>query len=109
MRFPLGAAGCVDAAALLSGRVSYANVETQRKGRAVVDLGHVEPSRLASCRADYAIFTHAAVYRADPRFPEQRAIYRRIAAGGRLRAVITPQPGSRGGPVVHIVELARSP
>ena len=109
VRFPLGAAGCVDAAALLAGRISYASIETQRVGRAVVDLGHVEPSRLESCRADYAIFTHEAVYRADPRFPAQLDAYRRIAAGGHLRAVIHPRSGSRGGPVVHILELAKSP
>lgn len=109
LSFPLGSAGCVDAGALLAGRIRYSTVETLRIGRPIVDIGHVEPSRLASCRADYAVFTHYDVYRADPDvFAAQLGVYRSIATGGRLHAVIRPVVGSRGGPVVRIVELSRS-
>ncbi len=108
--FPLGSAGCVDAGALLAGRIRYSTVEILRVGRPIVDLGHVEPARLASCRADYAIFTHYEIYHANRNaFAAQLAAYRTIAAGGRVRAIIRPIAGSRGGPVVHIVELARKP
>lgn len=109
LRFPLGSAGCVDAKALLAGRIRYSRVETLRSGRAVVDIGHVDRDQLASCRADYAIFTHYQVYKDErQRFAVQRDAYRAIATGGRLRAVIRPQPGVRGGPIVHIVELRRA-
>lgn len=108
LRFPLGSAGCVDARALLAGRIRYSRVETLRSGRAVVDIGHVDRAQLASCRADYAVFTHYQVYANEgQRFAAQRDAYRAIAAGGRVRAVIRPEPGIRGGPVVHIVELKR--
>lgn len=108
LRFPLGSAGCVDATSLLAGRIRYSRVETLRSGRAVVDVGHVDRVQLPSCHADYAIFTHYQVYADDrQRFPAQWQTYRAIAAGGRLRAIIRPAPGERGGPVVHIVELRR--
>jgi hypothetical protein len=106
LRFPLGSAGCVDAAALLAGRISYSRVETLRSGRAVVDIGHVDAARRSSCRAPYAIFTHYQVYQDDgQRFATQLEAYRSIAAGGQVRAVIRPVPGEIGGPVVHIVQL----
>lgn len=109
LRFPLGSAGCVDAGALLAGKIRYSRVETLRSGRAVVDIGHVDRTQLGSCRARYAVFTHYQVYLDDrQRFAPQWETYRLIAAGGRLRAVIRPVAGIRGGPVVHIVEL-RSP
>lgn len=106
LRFPLGSAGCVDPREALAGKISYGEVEKKRTGRAVVDLGHVEPGRLASCQADYAIFTHYDVYRADPRsFAAQLRTYEKLAAGGRLRATFRPAAGERGGPVIRIVEL----
>ncbi|WP_423603748.1 ArnT family glycosyltransferase [Sphingomonas sp. MS122] len=107
-RFPLGSAGCIDGRDALAGKISYGEVEKRRTGRAVVDLGHVAPARLASCRADFAIFTHYDVYRAAPRgFEPQLRTYEVLAAGRRVRAVIRPEAGRRGGPVVHIVELRR--
>ncbi|WP_343519681.1 glycosyltransferase family 39 protein [Sphingomonas sp.] len=109
VRFPLGSAGCIDARDALAGKISYGEVEKKRTGRAVVDLGHVAPERLASCRADFAILTHYDVYRADPQaFADQLRIYRMLAAGGRIRATFRPVPGERGGPVIRIVELRRS-
>lgn len=110
LRFPLGSAGCVDAAALLAGRIPYSRVETLRAGSAVVDIGHLDPRLLAGCGGRFAIFTHDAVYRAEPaRYRAQLDIYQAISAGGRLRAVIRPEPGRRGGPAVHIFELAEAP
>ena len=109
LRFPLGSAGCVDAAALLAGRIPYSRVETLRAGSAVVDFGHLDSEQLASCQGRFAVFTHEEVYRQEPaRYRVQLDRYRAISAGGRLRAVIRPEPGSRGGPVVRIFELAPS-
>lgn len=106
LRFPLGAAGCLDARALLAGRIRYSRVGTLRSGRAVVDIGHVDRARLAGCRADYAIFTHYDVYHADAaRFAGELDMYRTLAAGGRLRATFRPTAGVRGGPVVRVVQL----
>lgn len=106
LRFPLGSAGCVDAASLLAGRISYSRVETLRSGRAVVDIGHVDAPRRSSCRAAFAIFSHYQVYHDDrQRFTAQWNAYRSIAAGGQLRAIIRPVPGESGGPVVHIVQM----
>lgn len=106
LRFPLGSAGCVDARDALAGRISYGEVEKKRTGRAVVDLGHVARERLASCRADFAIFTHYDVYRAEPSaFAPQLGTYAGLARGGRVRAIFRPAPGKRGGPVIRIVEL----
>lgn len=110
LRFPLGSAGCVDAAALLAGRIPYSRVETLRAGSAVVDIGHLDRKLLAGCGGRFAIFTHEAVYSAEPaRYRAQLDIYRAISASGRLRTIIRPEPGRRGGPVVHIFELAMSP
>jgi 4-amino-4-deoxy-L-arabinose transferase-like glycosyltransferase len=110
LRFPLGSAGCVDAAGLLAGRIPYSRVETLRAGSAVVDIGHLDPAQVAACSAQFAIFTHDEVYRTDPdRYRPQLDIYRAISEGGRLRAVIRPEPGNRGGPVVRIFELTRPP
>jgi hypothetical protein len=105
LRFPLGAAGCVDAEAALAGRIPHADVEAQRSGPAV-DIAYVPPARLASCRADYAIFTRYHIYRDEgPEFAAQRAVYRAIAAGGRLHATFKRMPGRTGGPEVQIWEL----
>lgn len=108
LRFPLGSAGCVDAAELLAGRIPYSRVETLRAGSAVVDIGHLDPRQVAGCTAQFAIFTHEEVYRTEPdRYRPQLDIYHAISAGGRLRAVIRPEPGKHGGPVTHIFELAK--
>lgn len=105
--FPMGRAGCVDIRAMLARKPSYAKVETARAGSAIVDVGNVAPELLASCRADYAVFTHYARYQAErTRFPVQVDAYRRLARGGTVRAIVSPIPGERGGPMVYVVQMA---
>jgi len=106
--FPIGTAGCVDVRKVLSGHIRYSRVETLRAGSPVVDLGHVAPARIESCRADYAIFTHYDVYALDPRtFANELALYRALLAGSQEQLVLRPVPGVRSGPVVRIVRLPR--
>lgn len=106
-RFPLGSAGCIDARAVLAGRIRYSEVEQRRTGSPLVDLGYVDPALLPSCRADYAIVTHYDRYLAEPaHFGAEIESYRRVLAGGRERAVFRPVPGASSGPIVRIVELA---
>jgi 4-amino-4-deoxy-L-arabinose transferase-like glycosyltransferase len=108
IRFPLGAAGCIDARQALAGRVTAADVERNRKGRAIVDIGHVEASLLATCRTDYAVLSHWEKYRADPETNREQLLrYRELTAGGRIEVRITPIAGRTGGPIVHIVKLTR--
>lgn len=105
-RFPLGAAGCIDARGALTGRIKYSKVERLRTGRPIIDLGNIDAGLLPSCRADYAILTHVDRYRASAgHFGAELARYRQLLRGSRELAVIRPEPGRRGGPVVHIVKL----
>lgn len=104
--FPLGAAGCVEPRQILSGRISYARVETLRVERPVIDLGHVDDTRLASCAADYAILTHRDRYRADrARFAPELARYQAVLGHARLLATLRPEPGASAGPVVEVFAL----
>jgi hypothetical protein len=104
--FPLGAAGCVDVRRTLAGQLRYSQVEVLRAGRPVIDIGHVDPALLETCRADYAVLSHYDVYRADAvRFPAELARYRQLLAGGQLVAELHPIAGERGGPVVRVVRL----
>ncbi len=107
IRFPLGNAGCINARDALSGRIEYSEVEDERAGRPVVDIGNLPASALPGCRVDYAVFSHYDGYAAMPVFAPEAGVYRALAAGGREVAVFRPQPGVRGGPVVRIVALAR--
>jgi hypothetical protein len=105
--FPLGSAGCIDARGVIQGHIRYDQPETYRSGRAVVDLGHVDDAKLATCRADYAILTHYNVYRSQPAlFGAEVQRYWAWLRHGRVVAVIRPIPGRRGGPVVYIVRRA---
>lgn len=107
--FPLGAAGCLDAGDLLSGKIRYAEVEHARERAPVVDLGHVKPARLESCRAHYAILTHYDRYLAERTvFASELARYHAIMRGATTIRVIRPVPGKSSGPVVHLVRLDRT-
>lgn len=107
---PAGRPGCVDAVKHLTGQIRYAEIETWRKDKAVVDIGTVDPARLESCRGDYAILTHLDRYEAErARFGPELASYGRLVAGGRLLATFRPSPGELGGPVVRIYRLADAP
>lgn len=104
--FPMGSKGCIDIREALAGQPSYRDAGKAREGRALVDIGHVEPALLPGCRADFAILTHHARYLAEGgRFAAERANYAALMRGGRVVRVIAPIPGRRGGPIVHIVDL----
>lgn len=96
--FPMGSAGCIDVRAALRRAPSHATVNRARTGRAIVDLGHVDADKLASCRADFAILANADRYRAEAvRFPAQTSIYRRYLS--------TYHRVARFGPTGQQVEL----
>ncbi|MEO5775152.1 MAG: glycosyltransferase family 39 protein [Sphingomicrobium sp.] len=106
--FPMGAAGCVDAVHLLNSQVQYSKVQGLRRGSSIIDLGNIDPARLDTCRADYAILTYYDLYRAEAEhFPREIETYDKILAGGRTVALFAPRPGYSGGPVVRIVAIPR--
>lgn len=105
--FPLGTAGCIDARAALAGRIRYAEAETRRAGSPLVDLGSVTLSRLPGCRARFAILSHYDRYRDDKaQYPAEWRRYAELTRGSRLRQVIAPVAGLRGGPTIYIFEIA---
>lgn len=107
--FPVGDAGCLDARALLAGRVSYRAIEVARGSRSNVDYGTLPARHRPGCRADYAILTQADRYFAEEgAFPAEAGAYRALIARGRLVAIIRPQAGRIGGPVVRIVAFPAS-
>jgi len=104
--FPIGAAGCVDGRGLLSAKVDVEDVGRARKGSAIVDLGNIPASRLASCRGDYAILTYYDLYLAErDSYPEQVATYRQLIERGATVAVFRPVPGFIGGPTTRIIAM----
>ena len=106
--FPIGSAGCVDGVALLAGGVDFDEVQSLRGASPIIDLGNVAPSRIETCRADYAVLAYHDLYQAEAAlYPAEVATYRRLLAGGRNVALFRPEPGRSGGPVVRIVALPR--
>ena len=107
LRFPLGAAGCVDVRAILSGQIRYSKVETLRGGKALVDIGHVDTAQLPSCRSDFAVVSNGLRYRADPdAWKDEVARYDQLLAHGKLRFTAKAVPGRSRGPDVQVFELA---
>lgn len=107
-RFPLAAAGCVDALSLLKGKIVYSTIDKLRQARSNIDIGTVAHDKFESCRADYAIITQFDRYAAErQRFPAEYAQYRNLLAGARQVAVFAPKPGEVGGPVTRIFALER--
>jgi hypothetical protein len=103
----MGLAGCVDVRDLLGGQIRYSKVDRLRGGGAIVDVGHVDPAMLETCRADFAVVTNHLRYRADPSvYAAELANYDRLLAGGKVRFVIEPLRGERSGPEVQIIEMA---
>ena len=102
--FPLGSAGCVDVEALLASQVSAANVEETRRGRAVVDIGHLDPADVPACRGHFAVLSHFDRYKAEREaFPEAYGNYAVLLRGAAVRAHFQPRPGEVGGPEVYII------
>lgn len=104
--FPVGRGGCIDGVRALQAGVRYEDLNRERNGAPIVNLGYVARHRLDSCSADFAILTYFDLYQAEAlEFPEQYAAYRRLLANGRTVAIFRPKPGLAGGPVVRIVAL----
>ncbi|MCI4590455.1 glycosyltransferase family 39 protein [Sphingobium sp. BYY-5] len=107
--FPIGDAGCIDAAALLRGKTSYAPIDQARGTRANIDYGTMAPARRAACRPDYAILTQYDRYRREAHaFPGEYAAYRDLIARGRVVANFGPQEGRIGGRLVTIVAFPKT-
>lgn len=105
--FPFGDVGCVDARAMLGGKVQLDTVAAGRGARSNVDYGTVAPAKRASCGADYALITQADRYAAErAAFPAEDAAYHELLARGTIVARFAPRPG-RGGPTVLVVRFQR--
>ena len=107
--FPAGDAGCVDVTENLNGKIQYSSIDGWRGKRAVVDFGTVNRAAIASCRADYAVFTHYDRYVAErSRYDKEARTYEEFSRGGRVMQVFRPQRGKIGGPVVRVVRFANA-
>ncbi|WP_084578916.1 ArnT family glycosyltransferase [Sphingomonas azotifigens] len=96
--FPLGSAGCVDIRSLLHSAPSHRKVNGLRQGRAIVDLGNIDPAALPGCSADVAILVNYSRYRAEPvRFAAQLSNYHRLLATHRLVARFSNGKPGNGG------------
>lgn len=108
--FPLGDAGCVDALAMLRGKVGYRTIEILRKARSNVDIGTLPVTALARCKVDYAVLAQADRYFAEQkRFPAEAENYRKLISQGETVAVFRPISGVSGGPVVRIIHIKERP
>lgn len=106
--FPLVDAGCVDARALLGGKVEYGKIQALRGGHHNVDYGTLYPARRGTCRADYAILSQYDRYAAEASlFPAEMASYKELLSRSTLITTIRPQRGISGGPQIRIVRIER--
>lgn len=106
--FPLADAGCVDARALLQGKVQYAAIEAMRGGHHNVDYGTLTPTMRPTCTADYAILSQYDRYQAEaPIFPSEIKSYQELLARSTLLTTIYPQAGKMGGPIIRILRIDR--
>lgn len=104
---PAGAAGCVNAGYYLKGKISADVIGRWRGKSSVVDLGTIDPSTLAGCRADFAILSDFDRYRDEAAYYEaELRVYRQYIKGGRQVAYFAPSPGRSGGPIVRIFQFA---
>lgn len=106
--FPMGDLGCVDAKAMLQGKIRYSQIDQARNGRSNVDYGTLPPDRRGTCTADYAILTQYDRY-ADERadFPVEYQSYRQLLAQGAVVATFAPALGRAAGPTVRIVRFGK--
>lgn len=109
IKFPIGAAGCLDAINLLRANVRYEDVQKMRHQSPIVDLGNVAQDKVATCRSDFAILVYYDLYLAEAaRYPKEIDTYRRVLAGGKTVALFRPAPGIASGPVVRILAIPQS-
>lgn len=109
IKFPIGAAGCLDAVNLLRANVQYKDVQKMRHESPIVDLGNVAQDKVASCRSDFALLVYYDLYLDEAaRYPNEVETYRRVLAGGKTVALFRPAPGVASGPVVRILAMPRS-
>lgn len=105
-RYPIGALGCVDVDAMLDRRIDYELVERAQRGRAMINLGTIDPKKVATCRADYAIITERDRYAAEASgWDAQLSIYDALLVDAKQVALFKPRRGAVGGPVVRIFRL----
>ena len=106
--FPLGEIGCVNAQAMLDGRIDYSLVDGTRKGRSKFDYGTMSPAVRATCVSDFYLVTEMERYRAErDKFPKETAAYEELLNDNVIVATFRPEAGVSVGPVVHV--LARKP
>lgn len=106
--FPLGEVGCVNAQAMLDGRIDYSLVDGNRKGRSKFDYGTMSPAVRATCVSDFYLVTEMERYRAErDKFPKESAAYEALLNDNAIVATFRPEAGVSVGPVVHV--LARKP
>lgn len=102
--YPLGDVGCVDAKAMLAGRINYKAIDAARGSRANIDYGTVAPARRETCRADYVILMEMERYRAErDLFPQEYAAYELLKRDMDVRKIVRPEPGRSSGPVMTIM------
>ncbi len=103
LRYPMGSAGCLDGVAVLKGRVQLKDVEKKQGGRPAINIGSIAPEKIASCRADFAMFTEYDQYLGEKELwaPELK-IYSSLMESTKPCATFRPVAGQYGGPIVRI-------
>lgn len=102
--FPLGTIGCVNAQAMLDGRIDYSLVEGARKGRSKFDYGTMAAAARPTCTSDYYVVTEMERYAAERgAFPAEYGAYAALLEDGVIAATFRPEPGISTGPVVHVI------
>ncbi len=102
--FPIGRAGCIDGIKALQTGVRYDDVNRDRQGAPIVDLGNIPVEKLGTCRADYSILSYYDLYLTEAgQFPEQISTYRKLLNGRKTVAIFRPVKGKIGGPTIRIM------
>lgn len=108
LNFPLADAGCIDARAILRGKVQYSTIEALRGGHHNVDFGTLNPATRHTCGMRYAILSQYDRYMAEaPSFPVEVASYRELMGRSTILTTIRPVPGKMGGPIIRIIRIDR--
>ena len=106
IRYPFGPVGCVDGRALLAGKVNYDDAAGAQKGKQKLVLGTINPARIASCWADYAIIHDADRWLNEAsRYPQEAAVYRAFIDGGTIIGDYRAIHGVSAGPRTLVIKL----